>query len=128
MDVEKLDNGLTVLIKESHANPIVTLNVWINTGSANEPPELNGASHFLEHMMFKGTDKRPAGKVDIDIESVGGETNAATSKDFTNYYVTVASDYTTTGLDVLSDVLMNSTLLADEVDDGRRRDRVPRRP
>ncbi|MBM3333114.1 insulinase family protein [Candidatus Sumerlaeota bacterium] len=116
VNVEKLDNGLTVLIKESHANPIVTLNVWINTGSANEPPELNGVSHFLEHMMFKGTERRPPGKVDVDIESVGGETNAAASKDFTHYYVTVASDYITTGLDVLSDTLMNSTLLPDEVE------------
>jgi zinc protease len=108
--ISKLDNGLTVIIKESHANPIVTLDVWVNTGSMNEPAEIGGVSHFLEHMMFKGTKTRPVGKVDLDIESVGGETNAATSKDFTHYYVTVASDYVTTGLDVLSDVMMNSTL------------------
>jgi len=114
--IQKLDNGLTVLIKENHANPIVTLDVWVNTGSINEPPAISGVSHFLEHMMFKGTRNRPLGKVDLDVESVGGETNAATSKDFTHYYVTVASDYVTTGLDVLSDVIMNSTLEAKEVE------------
>ncbi|MCX8037273.1 MAG: insulinase family protein [Candidatus Sumerlaeia bacterium] len=116
MYISKLNNGMTVLIQENHANPIVTLDVWVNTGSMNELPEINGVSHFLEHMMFKGTEKRPAGKVDLDIESVGGETNAGTSKDFTHYYVTVASEYVTTGLDVLSDVIMNSTLAPDEVE------------
>lgn len=116
MQVSKLDNGLTVLIRENHANPIVTLNVWVNTGSMNEPSEISGISHFLEHMMFKGTEKRPVGKVDIEIESVGGETNAGTSKDFTHYYITIASDYVTTGLDVLSDVIMNSTLDPQELE------------
>jgi len=114
--LSKLDNGLTILVQENHANPIVTLDVWVNTGSMNEPPEINGVSHFLEHMMFKGTRKRPVGKVDLDIESVGGETNAGTSKDFTHYYITIASDYVTTGLDVLSDVIMNSTLDPNEME------------
>jgi len=110
VQVVKLDNGLTVLIKENHANPIVTLDVWVNTGSMNEPHTIGGVSHFLEHMLFKGTQKRPVGQVDLEIESVGGETNAGTSKDFTHYYVTVAADYVSTGLDVLSDVMMNSAL------------------
>lgn len=110
MQVFQLDNGLTVLLKENHANPIVTVDIWVGTGSMNEPAEINGMSHFLEHMMFKGTEKRPVGYIDREIESVGGETNAATSKDFTHYYVTVASEYVTTGLDVLADVMMNSTL------------------
>jgi len=114
--VFKLDNGLTVLLKENHSNPIVTLDVWVNTGSMNEPPELNGVSHFLEHMMFKGTKRRPPGRIDLEIESVGGETNAATGKDFTHYYVTLASEYVTTGLDVLADVMMNSTLDAREME------------
>lgn len=116
VQVFKLKNGLTVLIKESHANPIVTLDVWVNTGSFNEPPELNGVSHFLEHMLFKGTKRRPVGQIDLEIESVGGETNAGTSKDFTHYYVTVASDYVATGLDVLADVMMNSTLDEREIE------------
>jgi len=114
--VTKLDNGLTVLIRESHANPIVTMDVWVNAGSMNEPPELGGVSHFLEHMMFKGTKKRPVGTVDLAIEGVGGETNAGTSKDFTHYYVTIASEYVTTGLDVLSDVIVNSTLDSQELE------------
>lgn len=116
MQVFKLDNGLTVLLKENHANPIVTVDVWVGTGSMNEPAEINGVSHFLEHMLFKGTEKRPVGYIDREIESIGGETNAATSKDFTHYYVTVASEYVTTGLDVLSDVMMNSTLDAKELE------------
>jgi len=115
-----LDNGLTILLKKDHSNPIVTLDVWVNTGSMNEPPHLNGISHFLEHMMFKGTKKRPVGKVDLDIETVGGETNAGTAQDFTHYYITVASDFVSTGLDVLSDVMMNSVIDAQELESERR--------
>jgi zinc protease len=110
VQMTRLENGLTLLTKEDHSNPIVTVDVWVNTGSINEPPALAGVSHFLEHMMFKGTKKRPVGQVDLDIETVGGETNAGTAKDFTHYYITVAGEYIATGLDVLSDVMMNSVI------------------
>lgn len=114
--VEKhvLKNGLTVLIRESHSSKIVTLDIWVNTGSMNEDENINGVSHFLEHMMFKGTKTRGVGEIDKVIESVGGYWNAGTSRDFTHYYLTVASNYFDVGLDVLSDVIQNSVIAKDE--------------
>ena len=81
----KLDNGQTVIIKEVHDNPIVTIDTWIKTGSINENDQNNGVAHFLEHLFFKGTQKHPTGEFDRIMDSKGAETNAATSKDFTHY-------------------------------------------
>ena len=84
----KLDNGQIVIIKEVHDNPIVTIDTWIKTGSINETDKNNGVAHFLEHLFFKGTQKHPTGEFDRLLESKGAITNAATSKDFTHYYIT----------------------------------------
>ena len=106
----KLDNGLKVLIQEQPENRVVTLDMWVNTGSAVEPPEINGVSHFLEHMMFKGTKTREPGEIDRAIEAVGGVWNAGTSIEFTHYYLTVGVPFVETGVDVLSDVIANSVI------------------
>ncbi len=111
-----LDNGMTVLVKEIHNIDVVAVNIWVNTGSINETDENNGISHFIEHMMFKGTEKRGRGDFDLEIESVGGQSNAGTSMDFTYYYVTVASRYFDVVLDVLSDSIMNSVFDPNEVE------------
>lgn len=111
----KLDNGLPVLIKPVK-NSVVTLDVWVNTGSANESPRRNGISHFLEHMMFKGTPKYGPGELDKTVMSVGGVWNAGTSKDFTHYYVTVASPYFETALDCLAEMIQHSLIDAKEFD------------
>jgi predicted Zn-dependent peptidase len=110
-----LDNGLPVLIKPVR-NKVVTLDVWVNTGSANEAPRINGISHFLEHMLFKGTPRYGPGELDKIIMSVGGVWNAGTSKDFTHYYVTVASPYFQTALDCISDMIQHSLIDAQEFD------------
>ncbi len=110
-----LDNGLPVLIK-TVPNKVVTLDVWVNTGSANEAPRINGISHFLEHMLFKGTPRYGPGELDKVIMSVGGVWNAGTSKDFTHYYVTVASPYFETALDCISDMIQNSLIDSKEFD------------
>jgi zinc protease len=115
-----LDNGLTVLIRESHASPVVTLDIWVNTGSINEPRQINGVSHFLEHMMFKGTETHKVGEIDRIVEGVGGMWNAGTSKDFTHYYLTVGSPHTDVGLDVLADVMMHSSLDPGELEKERK--------
>ena len=81
----KLDNGQTVIIKEVHDNPIVTIDTWIKTGSINENDTNNGVAHFLEHLFFKGTSKHPTGEFDKILESKGAITNAATSKDFIRF-------------------------------------------
>ena len=86
-----LDNGQNVIIKEVKENPIVIIDTWIKTGSINETDSNNGIAHFLEHMFFKGTSKYSAGEFDKILESKGAITNAATSKDFTHYYITIPS-------------------------------------
>jgi len=115
----RLDNGLLVLLRETHHNPVVTVDAWVNTGSINEPPELQGVSHFLEHMLFKGTERRRANELDLMIESVGGSWNAGTSKDFTHYYCTVASPHREVAVDAVADMLRNSTLDAAELEKER---------
>lgn len=84
-------NGLTLLVRENPAVPLVTADLWFRQGSADEPEALRGVSHFLEHMVFKGTQRLAPGEYDQRIENLGGELNAATSNDFTHYYVTVPS-------------------------------------
>ncbi len=111
----KLDNGLPVLIKPVK-NTVVTLDMWVNTGSANESASRSGISHFLEHMLFKGTPKYGPGDLDKVIMSVGGVWNAGTSKDFTHYYVTVAKPYFETALDCLAEMIQSSLIDAKEFD------------
>src|SRR4051794_22930631 len=106
---------MTVVAKRV-PNKVVTLDAWVNTGSANETPEENGISHFLEHMMFKGTPLFGPGEMDRVIMSVGGVWNAATSKDFTHYYVTVASPFFKTALECISDMLQHALIDAGEFD------------
>lgn len=110
-----LDNGLPVLIKPVK-NKVVTLDMWVNTGSANEAPRINGISHFLEHMLFKGTPRYGPGELDKIIMSVGGVWNAGTSKDFTHYYVTVASPYFKQALDCIADMIQHSLVDSKEFD------------
>lgn len=113
--VERLDNGLTVIVK-TVPNRVVTIDAWVNTGSANESPGLNGISHFLEHMLFKGTPKYGPGELDKAIMNVGGVWNAGTSKDFTHYYVTVATPFFETALDAISDMIQHALIDPGEFD------------
>lgn len=106
---EKLGNGLQVLIKEDHSAPIVAVDIWVGTGSANEDDRNNGVSHFLEHMLFKGTEKRRVGQISLEIDSIGGYNNAATSKDYTHYYVVAPSQHLELVLDIQADVIFNSS-------------------
>src|SRR5574344_407683 len=90
-NVYKLEDGQTVIIKQVKNNPIVNIDTLVKTGSINENEKNNGVSHFLEHLFFKGTKNHPTGEFDKILESEGAITNAATSKDFTHYYITVPS-------------------------------------
>lgn len=108
--IVKLKNGLTVLIKEDDRFPLVNARLYVHAGSAYETPEIAGISHLLEHMVFKGTDKRGVGQAAKDIESVGGSMNAGTSFDYTVYYVEVPETEWKLGLDVITDMAFNSTI------------------
>ena len=118
--VFKLDNGQTVIIKEIHDNPIVTIDTWIKTGSVNETDANSGAAHFLEHLFFKGTQKYPTGEYDKILESKGAVTNAATSKDFTHYYITIPSRDFQTALELHADQLLNPQIPRKELEKERK--------
>lgn len=103
-----LPNGLTVIIDEEHASRVVSIQMWVRVGSADETEEEAGLSHVFEHMLFKGTARRKVGEIAGAIESVGGDINAYTSFDKTVYHLTVPSRHFATGLDIISDAVQNS--------------------
>ncbi len=109
-----LDNGLTVLLVPKPGTGITAVDIWVNVGSLNETREISGISHFFEHMLFKGTEKRPDG-IDREVEALGGRTNAATSYDFTHYYIILPSEHTELALDIIADITQNSTFPEEEI-------------
>ncbi|MBW2281612.1 MAG: insulinase family protein [Deltaproteobacteria bacterium] len=104
-----LGNGMKVVLVEDHASPVVALNVWVRTGSADEQPGEFGMAHVFEHMLFKGTERRAVGEIARTVESAGGNINAFTSFDMTVYHITMASRDADEGVDVLADAVWHST-------------------
>jgi len=102
-----LKNGLVVLTKEVHTSPIVTSMIWYRVGSRNEELGQTGKSHFLEHMLFKGTERFKKGEIDLLTLKNGGGNNAFTSHDFTAYYFNFASDRWEVALDIEADRMVN---------------------
>ena len=113
---EALPNGLTVLLCESQIAPVAEIQLWAKVGSADERPFESGLAHFHEHMLFKGTECRAVGDVAGDIEGAGGRINAFTSFDVTCYHATLPSDKLEAGVDVLTDALLHSTFVPEEID------------
>jgi predicted Zn-dependent peptidase len=115
-----LKNGLRILVVPAKSTKAVTVMALVGTGSKYEAKEINGISHFLEHMFFKGTKKRPD-KVQVaqDLDKVGGNFNAFTGSDFTGYWAKVASDKFDLAMDWVSDIYLHSLLPADELDKER---------
>lgn len=117
---EILDNGLTVLVKEDHILPIVSIEARFRIGSASEGEFLgSGISHFVEHMLFKGTPKRGPGDIAREIKSYGGSINGFTSFDSTCYKIIVKSKYLKEALSLLVDAVMNPSFLEEEVEKER---------
>ncbi|MCX7765534.1 MAG: insulinase family protein [Candidatus Sumerlaeia bacterium] len=114
-----LDNGLQVFIRENKGSKTVAIDALVNAGSITEPANLSGLSHFLEHMLFKGTEKYKVGEIDKIIEGVGAIWNAGTSEDFTHYYISVAAPYFDTCIEVMAEVLKNSIIDPEEVEKER---------
>lgn len=113
--VTVLENGLTVLCQEDHRFPLASVRLYVRTGSAYETPRQAGISHLLEHMVFKGTAKRAPGQAAADVEGVGGALNAATSFDYTVYYVDMPKTQWTVGLDVIGDMIFGARIDPDEL-------------
>ncbi|RKY54655.1 MAG: hypothetical protein DRP89_04745 [Candidatus Neomarinimicrobiota bacterium] len=121
MSVEKiqkttLPNGIRVVSEYVDFVHSAALGVWIIAGSQNETKETNGIAHLLEHMAFKGTTNRTAFQIAHTIESLGGILNAFTSKDLTCYYVRLMAEYLDTGVDVLSDLILNPYFKSKELE------------
>lgn len=115
--LNKLANGLRVLTVPMPSLESATVTIWVKTGSRNENEKINGISHFLEHMVFKGSKKRPTAKeISQTVDAIGGEFNAATSKDWTNFYIKSRVANLDTAFDVLSDMVLNPILDPKEIE------------
>lgn len=112
--VVQFDNGLTVIHQEITATPVVVADVWVRAGAIAEPSAWAGMAHFLEHMIFKGTNHLAPGFFDQAIESRGGVTNAATSHDYAHFFLTIAADALPDTLPYLADLLLHASIPADE--------------
>ncbi len=112
----KLTNGLTVLLKEIHTAPLVSLWLWYRVGSRNETPGVTGISHWTEHMQFKGTERYPAEVLDKAVAREGGYRNAMTFLDWTTYFETLPADKIDLALDLEADRMYNSHFAAEEVE------------
>ncbi|XP_048229812.1 probable mitochondrial-processing peptidase subunit beta, mitochondrial isoform X1 [Ricinus communis] len=106
--ITTLSNGLRVATESNLAVQTATVGVWIDAGSRFESDETNGTAHFLEHMIFKGTEKRNARDIEEEIENMGGHLNAYTSREQTTYYAKVMDKDVNKALDILADILQNS--------------------
>jgi len=111
-----LPNGLQIVTENMPGLETVSLGVWVNVGARAEAAELNGVSHMLEHMAFKGTTSRSALDIAEQIESVGGHLNAYTSREQTTYFARVLAENVPLATDILSDILLNSTFDGDELE------------
>ena len=115
----KLANGLTVILKEMHAAPVTSFCVWYRVGSRNEHLGITGVSHWVEHMMFKGTPKFNEAEMDRMVSREGGQRNAFTWIDFTAYYETMPSAKIDLAIDLEADRMVNSKFDAKEVSSER---------
>jgi predicted Zn-dependent peptidase len=115
-----LDNGIRVLSEKVPGCHSVSLGIWVNNGSRHEPAELNGISHFVEHMLFKGTDRRSAQAVAREVDSVGGLLNGFTSREYSCYFVKILAEKLPMAVDLLGDLICNSRFNLDDIEKERR--------
>ena len=117
--ISRLDNGLTIATDRVHGARSVATGVWVAVGSRDEPAELAGVSHFLEHLLFKGTATRTTVDISRAVDRVGGDINAFTSKEYTAYYCRMPRRHAATAVELLGDVLTASSMSGDDVESER---------
>ena len=115
-----LSSGLRIVTEEERSVRSAAFGIWVNVGSRDEAVSTAGASHFLEHLLFKGTKKRTSLEISSAIEAVGGETNAFTSKEYTCFYARVIDKDLPLAVDVISDLITSSAVKAVDVDAERK--------
>jgi len=114
--ITQLDNGLRIISDEMNRVETASAGVWVEAGARNETPKMNGVSHMLEHMTFKGTKKRSAQAIAEDVENVGGHINAYTSRENTAYYAKVLKEDLSLAVDVVADLVQNAVLDEEELE------------
>lgn len=112
----ELPNGLVILTEKMEHVRSVSMGVWVKTGSRDEQPEINGISHFVEHMVFKGTKSRSAKKIAREVDAIGGNLDAFTSKETICFNVKVLDEHVPKALDVLTDLVMHPVFAPDDID------------
>jgi len=117
--ISTLDNGLTIATDRVPGARSVAIGVWVGIGSRDEPAELAGVSHFLEHLLFKGTTTRTAVDISRAVDRIGGDINAFTAKEYTAYYCRLPRRHAGTGIGLLGEVLTDSQLADDDVESER---------
>jgi predicted Zn-dependent peptidase len=113
---DRLDSGLTVITETMAEARSVCIGFWVGTGSRDEAPESAGSSHFLEHLLFKGTDARSASAIAEAVDEVGGDFNAFTTKEYTSFYIRLLAEHVELGLDILSDIMWRPALRGADLD------------
>jgi zinc protease len=111
-----LSNGVVLITQEHRASDLVALQLWIRAGGRDEAPAELGLSHYLEHMLFKGTPTRPPGAIDSLLEGLGGTSNAFTSYDYTHYDVVVPADSIVAAAELLADIAVNAAFPPKEIE------------
>jgi predicted Zn-dependent peptidase len=117
--VVQLPSGLTVAVEPMASTRVASIGVWVGVGARDEPDHLSGVSHFLEHLLFKGTSTRSAIEISRSVDRVGGDINAFTSKEYTAYYCRVPARCVPTGIDLLGDVLTAPALRDGDIESER---------
>ena len=116
VQVTTCQNGVRIVSEHLPYTRSISIGIWVNAGSRYELPEENGITHFIEHMLFKGTANRTAKLIAESFDRIGGEINAFTSKEHTCYYAKVLDHHADIALDILSDMFFNSTFASDEIE------------
>ncbi|MCE8468996.1 insulinase family protein, partial [Rhodovulum sulfidophilum] len=116
VELHRLPNGFRIVTERMPGLKSAAIGIWIMAGGRDEQPEENGIAHFLEHMAFKGTEKRTTLEIAEAIEDVGGYINAYTSREMTAYYARVLEADVPLALDVLADILINPLFSEDEIE------------
>ena len=111
----KLDNGLRIVIQKSDHAKTCSLGIWVASGSCFETPETAGTSHFIEHMLFRGTKTRSALDLAVEMDEIGGILNAYTAKEMTCFYAHTLSEHMPKALDIICDMIANPKLDEDDI-------------
>jgi predicted Zn-dependent peptidase len=117
---EVLANGVTLIVREHRASDVVAIQLWFKVGGRDEALDELGLSHYLEHMLFKGTATRPPGSIDRLIEGFGGQSNAFTAYDYTHYDIVLPAEHVRAGLELLADIGVNASFPEAELDAERK--------